>query len=332
MAGSNEGKKPGSFESLLKGGAVERTSLVMRGLPEKSSEKSLTAFVSEEIDKPVESVVSARSEYVKLACDVIDASPFQVKPRDEARIESLQQSIAETDGELTSPVVVREKADGRFELIAGHDRLESYKLSGMTSIPAVIRKMDDVQAARALAVDNLARTNLPDYIIYKQIRVLFDNGAVASNSAVAKLIGKNRVDVIRYLAFGDLPERVHDLLKLNPEFIGGNTADALKKIRAEGGCDNIMVEGCQKLFDGTIKTQQKMLDWVVGEILSSKQGADKKSRDTAKDFALTDDRGKPLGKVEFNTAKGVVKISSKNLDLEKLQSLLREHLQTCFIK
>jgi ParB family chromosome partitioning protein len=83
-------------------------------------------------------------EYIPI--EKLDPSPFQ--PRDTTTpIES-----ASSQG-IISPIIVRPK-DGRYEVVAGHRRLQGLKATGKTEAPCEIVKMDDEQAAIALFTDN----------------------------------------------------------------------------------------------------------------------------------------------------------------------------------
>lgn len=63
--------------------------------------------------------------------------PFQVK-NDEG-MEQLVRSI-EMNGVLT-PVVVRQKEGGRYELISGHRRKYACGILGVTQIPVIVREL-----------------------------------------------------------------------------------------------------------------------------------------------------------------------------------------------
>ena len=82
--------------------------------------------------------------------------PFKVE-NDMALFE-LMQSI-EKEGVIV-PVLARPKADGGYELIAGHRRKAACKWAGLDSMPVVIRDLDDNQAVIAMVDSNLQREHL----------------------------------------------------------------------------------------------------------------------------------------------------------------------------
>jgi ParB family chromosome partitioning protein len=72
-------------------------------------------------------------------------------------IEELAASIQSYG--LLQPVVVRAR-DGKYEVIAGHRRLEAARLLGWTELPVVVRKEADDGAYLLTLVENLQRDDL----------------------------------------------------------------------------------------------------------------------------------------------------------------------------
>lgn len=82
--------------------------------------------------------------------------PFKVE-NDMALFE-LMQSI-EKEGVIV-PALARLKADGGYELIAGHRRKAACKWAGLNCMPVVVRDLDDSQAVIAMVDSNLQREHL----------------------------------------------------------------------------------------------------------------------------------------------------------------------------
>ena len=82
--------------------------------------------------------------------------PFKVE-NDMALFE-LMQSI-EKEGVIV-PALARSKADGGYELIAGHRRKAACKWAGQDCMPVVIRDLDDNQSVIAMVDSNLQREHL----------------------------------------------------------------------------------------------------------------------------------------------------------------------------
>lgn len=82
--------------------------------------------------------------------------PFQVK-NDEG-MEQLVRSI-EMNGVLT-PVVVRQKEGGRYELISGHRRKYACGILGVTQIPVIVRGLSRDDAIIEMVDSNLQREHI----------------------------------------------------------------------------------------------------------------------------------------------------------------------------
>lgn len=251
-----------------------------------------------------------------IAIDAIRRSPYQVRHIDDLAIEDLMESIKDTQG-LITPIVVRPVGDGEYELVAGHTRLEACRRLGHGSISAIVRDMDDLAAAKALAADNMTRKDLTDFEIFKQLNVLFAKNYLRSNSEASRLLGKTRQDIIRYQAFGKLPAEVIDLLERDPGLLGANVAKELADLVAEE-LDGLVVEGCRRLFDGNIKTQGAVVAWI------RQRSADRPERS---EFRIVDGDGKAFARVAFSGKS--IRISGGELDYEAVAALLREGLPKC---
>lgn len=95
----------------------------------------------------------------KIPLESIDSfkeHPFRV--RDDEEMRQLVESIKE-NGVLT-PAAVREKEDGRYELISGHRRRRACELAGIPSLPAIVLPLDDDGAVIAMVDANLQREHI----------------------------------------------------------------------------------------------------------------------------------------------------------------------------
>ena len=90
--------------------------------------------------------------------DLVDfeAQPFKVV--DDEAMQELADSI-KTVGVLV-PIIVRQMKDGKYEIISGHRRKRASEIVGNETIPAVIVKLNDDEAAILLVDSNLQREKL----------------------------------------------------------------------------------------------------------------------------------------------------------------------------
>lgn len=80
-----------------------------------------------------------------------ERQPF--KAYTDAKLQELAESIKQHG--VIEAICVRPKADGRMEIIAGHNRVAAARLAGLVTVPAVVQQLDDAQAAIMLVDSNL---------------------------------------------------------------------------------------------------------------------------------------------------------------------------------
>ena len=158
-------------------------------------------------------IPSARDErgVLEVALDRIGRNPSQPRAAfDEAQLGELAASIA-VHGVL-QPVVVRELADGGYELIAGERRLRAARLAGLERIPAIVRDMDDAGTSLELAlIENLQREDLNAIEAARAFRELIDRFGL-THEAVARQVGKSRVAVSNSLRLLELAPETRDAI------------------------------------------------------------------------------------------------------------------------
>ena len=80
-----------------------------------------------------------------------EAQPFQ--PYTPAMLEDLAKNIRRNG--IIQPVNVRPRPGGRFQIIAGHNRVTAAKIVGLPTVPALVQELDDDQAAILMIDSNL---------------------------------------------------------------------------------------------------------------------------------------------------------------------------------
>ena len=131
--------------------------------------------------------------------------PNRYQPRREFSEDSIKE-LAETldkDG-LLQPIVVREDGD-QYEIIAGERRYRAAKSLGWETIPAIVKNMDDDQAASLALIENLQREDLNPIDEAKAYTNLMKLNNL-TQTALAKDMGKSQSYVankLRLLKLGD---------------------------------------------------------------------------------------------------------------------------------
>lgn len=154
-----------------------------------------------------ETVTAREREVVEI--DIARVKPGKYQPRlefDKERLQELIESIKEKG--VVQPVIVR-PVGGEFELIAGERRLRAAKSLGMSSVPAIVKNVDDEQALELAIVENVQRENLNPIEEARAYRTLNDTFALTQDD-IAKKVGKSRAAVTNAMRLLRLPEDIQD--------------------------------------------------------------------------------------------------------------------------
>ena len=152
----------------------------------------------------------ATQPYVQLPVDRVEPNPRQPRRTiDPEALGSLTRSIA-ADG-VVQPVVVRERPDGRYELIAGERRWRAAVAAGLTTIPAVVRNAPDRDALLLAIVENVVREDLNAVEIARGYAALAD-GYGLTVLEIAERVGRSRSGVSNILRLLELPDDVLELI------------------------------------------------------------------------------------------------------------------------
>jgi ParB family transcriptional regulator, chromosome partitioning protein len=148
---------------------------------------------------------------IQIALSDVDKNPFQTRNvhKNEA-LEELADSI-KVNG-VVQPIVVRPaQEEGRYVLILGERRLHASKLAGKETIPAIVRRVSDQQAAEMTIVENLQREDLSPLEQAQAFRVLSEEFKM-TQSQIGERIGLSRESVANYMRLLRLPEATMKLL------------------------------------------------------------------------------------------------------------------------
>lgn len=138
--------------------------------------------------------------------------PNRYQPRREFSDDSIKE-LAETldkDG-LLQPIVVREDGEDHYEIIAGERRYRAAKSLGWETIPAIVKNMDDDQAASLALIENLQREDLnpiDEAKAYTNLMKLND----LTQTTLAKDMGKSQSYVANKLRLLKLDDNVQKAL------------------------------------------------------------------------------------------------------------------------
>ena len=137
----------------------------------------------------------------------------EYQPRREFNADSLQEladSIASQG--LIQPIVVREIAQNKYEIIAGERRWRAVQLAGLDTIPAMVREISD-QATIAMAlIENIQREDL-NAIEESQALIRLQDEFNLTQQQVAQAVGKSRSAVTNLMRLATLQPLVQQQLE-----------------------------------------------------------------------------------------------------------------------
>ena len=177
----------------------------------------------------------------------IERNPYQ--PRtvfDDEKLSELTISIQEVG--VLQPILLREQ-NGRYELIAGERRWLAARRAGLSSIPAVVRRIQDIESFEQAIIENLHREDLnpiDEAVAYHRLMDEFN----MTQQQVAERVGRSRPAVANALRLLHLSSDIQRLIM-----------------------DGALSAGHARCLAGVTdrKIQEKLVSRIVSEALSVRQ-------------------------------------------------------------
>ena len=145
-------------------------------------------------------------ELAHVPIEQIHANPRQVRKRFEHEATAGLADSIRAQG-MIQPVVLRPRAEGGYELIAGERRWRAAREAGMPTIPAVIREADDRETLLLGLVENVAREDLSPIEEARGYAMLMDEFWFALGE-VSERVGRSKPAISNKLRLLDLPDDV----------------------------------------------------------------------------------------------------------------------------
>jgi ParB family chromosome partitioning protein len=161
---------------------------------------------------------------LRVRMDLCDDGPYHVTPLDPERVKELKANLAENP--QSAPALVRVKADGRFEIIAGRHRKAALLELDQEEWDVVIRDIDDDQAERLTFYDNLFAPTITDYAKFRGFASRKERRGLSFDQ-LAKEAGVSKSLVGALLSFGKLPEESLSVVASAPKKFGYNMVSKL---------------------------------------------------------------------------------------------------------
>ncbi len=123
----------------------------------------------------------------------------------EEELENLAKSLR--DKGLLQPLVVRPRADGSFEIVAGERRWRASQRAGIHDVPVLIRELDDKETLEIALIENIQRSDLNALEEARAYRQLLEQYGYTQQQ-LADSIGKSRSHIANTMRLMSLPDSI----------------------------------------------------------------------------------------------------------------------------
>ena len=185
--------------------------------------------------------------------------PFKNHPFKVLDDESMQRTVESVEQYgVLSPLIARPRPEGGYEIISGHRRQHAAQLTGLETLPVIVRNMDDDAAVLLMVDSNLQRENiLPSEraFAYKmKLEALKNQGArsdltssqvgtkLRADEKVAKDSGESHNQVQRFVRLTNLVPELLDMV--DEKKISFNPAVELSYLDEKQQQDFFRSNGC----------------------------------------------------------------------------------------
>ena len=151
-----------------------------------------------------------RARLIEVPIDALSPNPNQPRVHfDEETLSELAASIREIG--VLQPVLARDMGGGAYQLVAGERRWRAARRAGLTTIPAVVRKTDDLSSVEQALIENLHRQDLTPLEEAAAFQQLIEDFGLTHEQVSAR-VGKSRSAVTNTLRLMTLPPSIQHLL------------------------------------------------------------------------------------------------------------------------
>jgi ParB family transcriptional regulator, chromosome partitioning protein len=150
-------------------------------------------------------------ELAHLPVEMIHPNPRQPRRRFDGEATSGLADSIRAQG-VVQPVLVRQRAAGGYELIAGERRWRAAREAGVPTVPALVRDADDRDALLLGLVENVAREQLSPVEEARAYALLLDEFGL-SLGEIGERVGRSKPSVSNRLRLLELPDDVLAMLE-----------------------------------------------------------------------------------------------------------------------
>jgi len=149
---------------------------------------------------------TAAPELLDLPVDAVHPNPRQPRRRFDGEAGTgLAESVRHQG--VIQPLLVRPRAAGGYEIVAGERRWRAAREAGMATVPAVVREADARDTLLLGLIENVAREQLTPVEEARAYAVLLDEFQLSLGD-VADRVGRSKPSVSNRIRLLDLPDDV----------------------------------------------------------------------------------------------------------------------------
>nr|WP_174825859.1 MULTISPECIES: ParB/RepB/Spo0J family partition protein [unclassified Ruegeria] len=147
---------------------------------------------------------------MKVPIEKLHANPNQPRRTfSREQLDELAASVKEKG--IIQPLIVREIAEGDYEIVAGERRWRAAQMAQLHDIPVIVRDFDDTEVLEVAIIENIQRADLnavEEAAGYKQLMDRFGH----TQEKLAEALGKSRSHIANLLRLLSLPMDVQQLV------------------------------------------------------------------------------------------------------------------------
>jgi len=190
----------------------------VKGMERKVLGKGISALIPEK-------EVSADQTDSIINVDISKVIPSKYQPRElfnREKLDELASSIKEKG--VVQPLLVRERQDGTYELIAGERRLRAARELGLEKVPVIVRKVDsDVDLLELSLIENIQREDLNAIEEAHAYQRLMDEFQFNLDD-IGKAVGKDKSSISNTTRLLKLPPKIQELISAEQISMGHGRA------------------------------------------------------------------------------------------------------------
>lgn len=187
-------------------------------------------YTQQKLTEKLEELDRVKEDFKKQRVDIasIVEIPGRKRYLSEERFLELKENIAQIG--VVQKIVVRTIEGGKYELIAGHNRLEALRQLGHTEVDVAFKEDEGVRVIESAFYSNLFQSELTAFEKYLGFKGIKDiTGETQEELAQKAKVSQQQVSSL--FSYDKFPDSAKELLKNNPGILGYDAAAKLISLK-----------------------------------------------------------------------------------------------------